>query len=237
MPADRTPMSFSDRSSSSGGSVTFCSSAICFIAAKIFDLTDMVHLTFRLFEPMPEPDFALNDARVDGRGRSNGSYRSPDHAGTADRPPPKDQNPLAGQPLLLLLEGVGRLERPAQPRRRPELRIRRQPTRKVFSEYSEIEIPAHHQGRHAGAAIGPGTHANPIGRGRRERRGSPLIASFTSLVATFSPFQRKVSPTRSMKCKYPARRAASRSPVRNQASPRSEDVAQNLFLWSRRASV
>ena len=39
------PGSCSDRSSWSGGSVTFCSSAICCIAEKILDLTDMEHLT------------------------------------------------------------------------------------------------------------------------------------------------------------------------------------------------
>src|SRR4029453_5198783 len=64
--SESNPISFSGRSSSSGGSVTFCSSAICFIAEKIFDLTDIVHLPFRLFGPILEAVFAPNDARVDG---------------------------------------------------------------------------------------------------------------------------------------------------------------------------
>src|ERR1700730_17318062 len=82
--SESNPVSCSDRSSWSGGSVTFCSSAICCIAEKILDLTDMEHLTSqekRLFEPMLESDSGLHDAR-DGPGRSDDSHRSPGRAGT-----------------------------------------------------------------------------------------------------------------------------------------------------------
>src|SRR6266702_2384835 len=160
--SESNPVSFSDRSSSSGGSVTFCSSAICFIAEKIFDLTDMVHLTSRLSEPMLEPDFARNDARVDHPVDRTivAGHRIAQEQRIAHHRRIKS---LADQALLLLLESVGRVERPAQPDENWN-RIARQPIRKVFSKYSEIETSVHHQGRHAGAAIGPG-HGNSIGRG------------------------------------------------------------------------
>ena len=94
--------------------MTFCSSAICCIAEKILDLTDMEHLISskkRLFEPMLEPDSALHDARVDGAvdrtivagRRIAQEQRVADDAGIES---------LADQPLLLLLEGLGGVERP-----------------------------------------------------------------------------------------------------------------------------
>src|SRR4051812_42317772 len=115
--SESNPVSCSGKSSWSGGSVTFCSSAICCSAEKILDLTDMEHLTSPekwLFEPMLEPDSALHDARVDGPG---------DRTIVAGRRIAQEQRvahdrrieAFADQPLLLLLEGLGGVEPPAEP--------------------------------------------------------------------------------------------------------------------------
>src|ERR1700730_11476498 len=44
--SESKPVSWSDRSSTSGDSVTCCSTAICCIADTILDLTDMDYFTF-----------------------------------------------------------------------------------------------------------------------------------------------------------------------------------------------
>src|ERR1700737_3118909 len=112
--SESNPVSGSGRSSWSGGSVTFCSSAICCIAEKILDLTDMEHLTSqekRLFEPMLESDSGLHDVRVDGPGRSaivTGRRVAQEQRVAHDR----GIESLADQPLHLLLEGLGGVERP-----------------------------------------------------------------------------------------------------------------------------
>src|SRR4030095_8248511 len=113
---ESNPVSWSDSSSWSGGSVTFCSSAICCIAEKILDLTDMEHLTSHenRFQPMLKPDSALHDARVDG---------AVDRAIVARRRITQEQRiahdrgvkSLPDQPLLVLFEGLGDVECPAEP--------------------------------------------------------------------------------------------------------------------------
>src|SRR5690348_13485906 len=65
--SESKPVSWSERSSSRGGSATFCSSAICCIAAKIVDRTDIYYLVFlsNLLSPNigrksePSPPFRL----------------------------------------------------------------------------------------------------------------------------------------------------------------------------------
>src|SRR3989454_9218118 len=57
----------------------------------------------------------------------------------------------------------------------------------------------------------------------------PIFASDTSEVATFSPFQRNVSPILSTNEKYPSSSFRIRSPVRNQASPGS-NTSRRIFF-------
>src|SRR6202011_3388595 len=163
--SESNPVSCSGRSSWSGASVTFCSSAICCIAEKILDLTDMEHLTSqekRLFEPMLESDSGLHDAHVDGpvdRTIVTGFRIAQEQRVAHDR----RIESLADQPLLLLLEGLGDVERPAEPDE-DRKRIDRKPAPQLYREDPEIETLVRHQSRHAGAAVGAGD-GDAVGRG------------------------------------------------------------------------
>ncbi len=59
--------------------------------------------------------------------------------------------------------------------------------------------------------------------------GSVDIAASTSVVATFSPFHRKVSPSRSVNAACPKPCERIRSPVLNQTSPSRKALRTNFF--------
>lgn len=59
--------------------------------------------------------------------------------------------------------------------------------------------------------------------------GSVDTAASTSVVATFSPFQRKVSPSRSVNAACPSPWARIRSPVLNHTSPSLKASRTSFF--------
>ena len=104
--------------------MTFCSSAICCIAAKILDLTDMelTSIASSGRDGFPSRSLQVNlglrpstDARVDGRALIGASYvaESPDRAENSGSPTTEGSNPSRISSLLLLLEGLGGIERAA----------------------------------------------------------------------------------------------------------------------------
>src|SRR5260370_26716231 len=125
----------------------------------------MEHLTSqekRLFEPMLESDSGLHDARVDGpvdRTIVTGRRIAQEQRVAHDR----RIESLTDQLLLLLLEGLGGVERPAEPDEDGK-RIDRKPAPQLYREDPEIETLVRHQSRHAGAAVGAGD-GDPVGRG------------------------------------------------------------------------